>query len=260
MERRALIGYTGFVGGNFDTQADFTDKYNTSNINDIDGKEFDLVVSAATYAEMWKINQDPEGDLAQINGLIAHLKTIKAKRFVLVSTVGVYKNSVGATEDTPIELDGLPPYGVNRYHLEQFVRDHFPQALIIRLPGLFGPGLKKNVIFDLLHDNNVDKIHHAGSYQYYNLGNIWKDVQVALDHNLDLVNFSTEPLRTDEMAAYCFGIEDFKNEPEGVNPAKWDMRSKHDEIYGGHSGYLYTKQQVLDAIKAFVELEKAKLS
>lgn len=253
----ALIGYTGFVGSNLDAQGDFTDRYNTKNIDDIDGKEYDLVVSAATYAEMWKINQDPEGDLAQIDGLIAHLKTVRAKQFVLISTVGVYKNSIGATEDTPIELDGLPPYGVNRYHLEQFVQQQFPGALIVRLPGLFGKGLKKNVIFDLLHDNNVDRIHYAGSYQYYNLAHIWHDIQTALDHKLELVNFAAEPTRTDEVADYCFGIKGFHNEPEGFKPAVWDMHTKHADAYNKEGPYLYDKQEVLDDIKAFVEAERA---
>lgn len=255
--KTALIGFTGFVGGNIGAQHKFDDNYNTSNIQDIEGKEYDLVVSAATYAEMWKINQDPEGDLAQINGLIEHLKKVKAKKFVLISTVGVYKNPNGADEDTPIETEGLLPYGVNRWHLEQFVRDNF-DALIVRLPGLFGPGLKKNVIYDLLHNNMVEKIHHAGVYQYYNLGNIWKDINIALDNKLPLINLTTEPVRTDEVAAYCFGMEDFKQEPEGVTPAFWDMHSKHAELFGGKGDYLYSKQQTLQMIKEFVQSEATK--
>lgn len=247
----ALIGYTGFVGGNINAQATFDDVYNTSNINDIDGKEYDLVVSAATYAEMWKINQDPEGDLAQINGLIGHLKNVKAKKLVLISTVGVYKNPNSSDEDTPIELEGLTPYGTNRHHLEQFVSENF-DALIVRLPGLFGEGLKKNVIFDLLNNNMVEKIHSEGVYQYYNLGNIWKDIQVALDNELKLINFATEPVSTAEVAAYAFDKSDFKQEPEGVKPAFWDMHSKHAGLYGGTPPYLYDKQQVLNDIKTFV--------
>lgn len=251
----ALIGYTGFVGGNLDAQTDFTHKYNTSNINEIDGREFDLVVSAATYAEMWKINQDPEGDLAQINGLIEHLRTVKAGKFVLISTVGVYKSPNGADEDTALEADGLPPYGANRIVLEDFVRSNF-DSLIVRLPGLFGDGLKKNVIFDLLNNNMVEKIHSQGVYQYYNLGNIWQDIQTALDGGLELVNFATEPVRTDELAAYCFGLQDFDQKPEGVKPAFWDMHSKHAELYGGTVPYLYNRQQVLDDVKAFVARQR----
>lgn len=252
----ALIGYTGFVGGNLDSQYDFTDKYNTSNIDDLDGKSYDLVVSAANRAEMWRINQQPEADMAEIKAFIEHLKTVKAKKLVLISTVGVYKQTTGINEDTPIETDGLLPYGVNRYFLEQYCRDNF-DTLIVRLPGLFGPGLKKNVIFDLLHDNNVDRIHAQGSYQYYNLRNIWKDIQIALDNNVELINFATEPVATQEVAEYCFDL-DFTQEPEGVNPASWDMQTKHAALYGGTGNYLYDKQQVLDDIKAFVAEEKAK--
>ncbi|HSW98835.1 MAG TPA: NAD-dependent epimerase/dehydratase family protein [Candidatus Saccharimonadales bacterium] len=254
----ALIGYTGFVGSNLAAQHHFDDLYNSKNIADIEGKEYDLVVSAANRADMWRINQEGAADLAEINEFIGHIKKVQAKKFVLISTVGVYKSPNGADEDTPIDTDGLLPYGQNRYHLEEFVRGNFPEALIVRLPGLFGPGLKKNVIFDLLHNNMVDKIHSEGMYQYYNLANIWQDIQTALDNELPLVNLAAEPVRTADIAAYCFGLADFHQEPEGVKPAFWDMHSKHATLYGGSGTYLYTKQQGLDDIKAFVSAEKAK--
>lgn len=254
--RTALIGYTGFVGGNIAAQHTFDDVYNSKNIADIEGQEYDLVVSAANRAEMWRINQEPEKDLAEINEFIDHIKKVKIKKLVLISTIGVYKNPNGATEDTPIETDGLTPYGVNRYHLEQFCNENF-DTTIVRLPGLFGEGLKKNVIFDLLNDNNVDRIHKDGIYQYYNLGNIWKDIQVALDNDLPLVNLATPPVSTEEVARECFGIE-FTNEPADVTPAFWDMHSKYADIYGGEGEYLYTKAKELADIKAFVEkYEKA---
>jgi hypothetical protein len=47
----ALIGYTGFVGSNLDDSGQFDDKYNTSNIRDIDGKDYDLVVSADRWSD-----------------------------------------------------------------------------------------------------------------------------------------------------------------------------------------------------------------
>jgi nucleoside-diphosphate-sugar epimerase len=249
--RTALIGYTGFVGGNIYKQHQFDDVYNSRNIAEIEGKEYDLVVSAANKAEMWRINQEPEADRAEIEEYIQHIRNVKIKKFILISTVGVYKNPNGANEDTPIETENLTPYGVNRYHLEQFCQGNF-DTTIIRLPGLFGVGLKKNVIFDLLNDNNVERIHKDGVYQYYNLGNIWKDIQVALDNNLPLVNLATPPVSTEEVAQEVFGIE-FTNTPEDVNPAFWDMHSKYSDVYGGEGNYLYTKEQELADIKSFVE-------
>jgi nucleoside-diphosphate-sugar epimerase len=254
--RTALIGYTGFVGGNIEHQHLFDDLYNSKNIAEIEGKEYDLVVSAANRAEMWRINQEPEKDLAEINEYIEHIRKAKIGQLVLISTVGVYKSPNGADEDTSIDTDGLLPYGANRYYLEQFCRDNF-DTTIVRLPGLFGDGLKKNVIFDLLHDNNVDRIHKDGVYQYYNLDNIWKDIQTAMNNNLPLVNLAVPPVSTEEVAKYAFNM-DFTNQPEDVTPGYWDMHSKYSVVYGGEGNYLYTTQQELDDIKQFVEREQAK--
>ncbi len=253
--RTALIGYTGFVGGNINAQHAFDDVYNSRNIADIEGQEYDLVVSAANRAEMWRINQEPENDLAEIDKFIDHIKKAGIKKLVLISTVGVYKNPNGANEDTPIETDGLLPYGLNRHYLEQFCRDNF-DTTIVRLPGLFGDGLKKNVIFDLLHDNMVENIHADGTYQYYNLDNIWKDISIALENDLPLVNLATPPVATSEVARVAFDME-FTNRPGGVQPAYWDMHSKYAGIYGGEGDYLYSKEQELEDIRRFVERERA---
>ena len=252
--KTALIGYTGFVGGNIKSQHEFDDYYNSKNIADIEGQEYDLVVSAANRAEMWRINQEPEIDRAEIEDFISHIKKVKIKKLVLISTVGVYKNPNGANEDTPIETEGLLPYGVNRYYLEQFCRENF-DTTIVRLPGLFGDGLKKNVIYDLMNNNMVEKIHADGMYQYYNLANIWRDITIALENNLPLVNFATPPVSTREVAKVAFGME-FTNTPEGVTPAYWDMHSKYAEVYGGEGNYLYTKAEELAGIKEFVAKNK----
>lgn len=252
---KGIIGYTGFVGGNLVEQTEFAEKYNSQNISDVDGKEFDLLICAGARAEKWRINQEPEKDLAEIDGLIDHLRTVKATKFVLISTVDVYGSPVGVDEDTPIETEGLHAYGKNRYYLEQFCAENF-DTTIIRLPGLFGNGLKKNVIYDLLYNNNVDRIHHAGSFQYYNLDYIWRDIQVAIENDLGLINFASEPVRTDEIAKEAFGVE-FTNEPEGVAAGSYDMRSKHASLWGKQGSYLYTKAEELADIKSFVERQKA---
>ena len=252
--KSALIGYTGFVGANLARQGSFDDQYNSKNIQDIDGKSYDLVVSAGARAEKWRINQDPETDLADLQKLKDHLLAVKTRKLVLISTVDVYKNPIGVDEDTKIDTDGLQPYGLHRYQLEQFCQENF-DCLVVRLPGLFGQGLKKNVIYDFLHDNNIDKIHRGGMFQYYNLDNIWKDIQIALSNNLRLVNFAAEPVRTDAIAKAAFDM-DFINEPEGTTAGLYDMKSKHADLFGGKDGYLYDKDQTLADITAFVAAEK----
>ncbi len=43
----------------------------------------------------------------------------------------------------------------------------------------------------------------------------------------------------------------FCNELPGV-PARYDMRSKYDVLYDGADGYLYSREEMLDRVAAFV--------
>lgn len=151
-----LIGYTGFVGKNLDTQNTFDNKYNSSNINSIKNKEFELLVCSGVKAEKWFANQNPEEDLISINYLIDNLKSVKTKKFVLISTVDVYSKSFDVDEDFVIDSNINDTYGKNRFLFERFVINNFESVLIVRLPALFGKGLKKNLIFDLM--NRVPRV------------------------------------------------------------------------------------------------------
>lgn len=252
----ALFGYTGFVGGNLLASYPFDDLFNSANASDSANQEYDLVVFAAAKAEKWRINQDPEADLRHIEQLESLISGVRAQRFVLISTVDVYAAPVGVDETTPIDTKGLHAYGAHRYRLEEFVRAQHPNALIVRLPGLFGPGLKKNVVFDLLHDNNVDRIHEAGSFQYYNLRRLWSDLSIALEQGLQQVNLGSAPITTVDLARVAFGI-DLNSRPEGVRPGRYDMRTIHAGEFGGSGPYAYSRDQTLSEIAEFVRHEKA---
>lgn len=160
--KKAIIGYTGFVGSNLINQNKFDLFYNSSNISEIDGKELDLLVIAAPSAVKWKANQEPEQDLQMIDDLISHLKKVKAKKVIQISTVDIYKNPINVDENTEIETEGLHPYGKNRFYLEEFIRKQFTNHLVVRLPALFGEGLKKNFIYDLL--NPIPQLLNENKY------------------------------------------------------------------------------------------------
>ena len=80
-----------------------------------------------------------------------NIQNIHPKKLVLISTIDVFRTPIGVDETSPIETEGLHPYGANRYLLEQWVRNNYPDALIVRLPALFGKNLKKNFIYDYIH-------------------------------------------------------------------------------------------------------------
>jgi nucleoside-diphosphate-sugar epimerase len=250
---RALIGHTGFVGSNLLRQAPFDDLYNSANIGTIAGREFDLLVCSGARAEKWKAAQDPEADWKGISSLMQALENVKATKAILISTIDVYPSPKDVDESSPIDGENNHPYGKHRYRLEQFFRDRY-DALILRLPGLFGPGLKKNVIFDFLNNNNVSAVNSEGVFQFYDLGWLWPDITKAQAERLELINLSTEPVSVREIADECFGMK-FDNALP--NPARYDFRSRHFAHWGGRDGYLRTRATVMEAMRTFVKSEQA---
>lgn len=251
---KAVIGYTGFVGGNINSQGDFTHRFNSRNIHDIGKTEFDLVVCAAPSAVKWQANQFPAEDLDKIELLIKDLKKIKTNKYIHISTVDVYKNPRDVDETSVIETEGLHPYGAHRFMLEEFIRQNFTDHLIVRLPGLFGSGLKKNFIFDLQHHNALDFTHKDSEFQYYYLKNIWQDIKIALAAGLNLINFNSEPVSCHELAKECFKL-DFNNVT--ANPAvKYDVKTKYAGLFKGRNGYKATKKQIMAQIKDYLKENK----
>ena len=249
----ALIGYTGFVGSTLLKQFPFEGLYRSTNISDISGQKYDLVVGAGAPAQKWIANREPEADRQKIEGLIAHLKTIQCNTFVLISTVDVFKNPLGVTEETDIEVDSLHAYGTHRRLLEEFVEQHFSNHLIVRLPGLVGPGLRKNVIFDLLNNNNLHTIDSRGVFQFYPMINLWPDIQTALSAKLKVVHLTAEPISVAEVAASGFG-KPFNQILTGV-PATYDMCSVHAKVFDGNGLYQYSKRETIQAIRAYAQSE-----
>ena len=256
-ETAALIGYTGFVGGNLLAQHEFDALFNSRNIEEIAGRSFDLIVCAGAPAEKWKANADPAQDLANIERLAAAVTNASATRFVLLSTVDVFGSPLGVDEYSPVSTDKLHAYGRDRRLLEEKISSRF-DTTIVRLPGLYGPGLKKNVIFDFLHDNDVQKIDSRGVFQFYDTTRLWSDLEIALQSRLPLVHLPTEPVSVADVVRSAFGIE-FDN-PVSVSPARYDMRTRHATLFGGEGAYIETSARVLDGIAAYVARERAKAS
>lgn len=248
--KAALIGHTGFVGGNLLRERPFTGRYNSVNIDRMGG-HFDLIVCAGAPAAKWKANQDPAADRACLGRLMAALERVQTRRFVHISTVDVYGQPAGVDEDCP--PSGATAYGRHRLELEQFIRDRF-HALIVRLPALFGPGLKKNAIYDLMNNNQIEKIDTRSVFQFYNLRRLWHDIRVAAGARLSLIHLATEPIAMGEVARHVFRKEWINHLP-GIPPS-YDVRTKHAALFGGSGGYISDKLHVLAELTEFVWAQK----
>jgi nucleoside-diphosphate-sugar epimerase len=247
----ALIGHSGFVGSNLLAKRSYEHLYRSSDIDAIRGGIFDHVVCSGVQAMKWWANLHPEEDKAGIRRLLEPLQQTKASRFTLISTIDVYPVPRDVDEDTVIDRSGHHAYGLHRLELEDWVKKQFPEVLIVRLPGLFGPGIKKNVIYDLLHDNGLDKVHPDGVFQYYDLRRLADDIDRAWDQGIQLLNLSTGQLATAEIRDRFFPGKELGG--TGPAPASYDMRSKHAKTWGGDGGYLYSKERIIADLGDWLE-------
>ena len=251
----ALIGHTGFVGSNLDRQHDFGSRYNSKNIEDIAGSRFDLLVFSGAQAKKWWANANPEADRQGLERAIEALRDVQARQAVLISTIDVLpEDTPHADEGVACSADGMHAYGAHRLWLEQSFRQQFPGCLIVRLPGLFGPGLKKNVIFDLLTGNQLEKINPASSFQYYDLGRLWPDIATALEAGLELVHFFTEPVGTRAVIDGFFpGVAVGS---DAAPAAAYDYRTRHGALFGGGPRYIESAASVLERMGAFIDVAR----
>jgi len=253
----ALIGFSGFVGKTLAKQAEFSFLYRSSNIHEIKEKTFDKVFCAGASAKKWLANRDPESDLNNINKLVDCLQTIKCRNFILISTVDVFKTPWKVDEETPVDEDGLHAYGRHRRLLEKFVQAQFDQHLIVRLPGLVGPGLQKNIIFDLLNNNNISAIESRNIFQFYPMVNLWDDIQTALQAHLRLVHLTSVPISVADVAMHGFGMQ--FSQQLGNPLLSYDMRTRHAKIFGVEGSYQYSMREVVQAIRSYAQSEPVSL-
>lgn len=245
----ALVGYSGFVGTNLQRARRFGALFNSTNIEQARDRRFDLMVCAGASSLKWFANAHPEEDRAQIERLMQTLARVQAQKVILISTIEVYPDKAGVDERTPIDEGRLEPYGRHRRELERFVQGQFERSLVVRLPGVFGPGLKKNVIYDLLHGNYSYASASTSQLQFYDVRRLWSDLQVACAHRLPIVNIATEPIALRDIAALCATGDAVRY---GSGEVRHDMRTNYAAAWSHIGPYLYSRQEVLADLTSFV--------
>ena len=247
--RRALVGWTGFVGGALLPRVRPVARFRSTDIEELAAADVDEIVCAGAPAEKWRANADPDQDWANISRLINALDGSGARSCVLVSTVDVYADSRGADEDTVADSAQEQAYGRHRALLEEFVTGRFEETLIVRLPGMFGPGLKKNLVFDLINQPEARFAHSASTFQFYDVRDLWGHALLARDAGLRVVNLATEPVTAAQVAEQSFGVEySCEDRPQ----VAYDLRTTHAFPLAGREGpYLRSADEVLAGIRAW---------
>jgi nucleoside-diphosphate-sugar epimerase len=235
---KALIGHTGFVGSNLSEQAQFDRYYNSKNIEEISGQQFELIVCAGVSSVKWKANKQPKEDFAQIQRLISNLEKTKFKKLILISTIAVYDNPADNA------------YGQNRLYLETYLKNHFDDVSIIRLPSLFGNGLRKNAIYDLLNKEESYLPHQDSTFQYYCLDFLWQDIIIMQNAKIKTLNIATEPILFRDILK-LFKSDYLCTEPEKI--VHENMLTTHSIHWGRTGPYMYGRGEITKKLQRFIE-------
>jgi hypothetical protein len=239
-----LLGHRGFVGGNLARHYPDCIGAGRNEIRELHGQSFRHVYCAAPQAKKWWANQHPEQDKAEVAQLIESCRQLHvAGIFYLFGTVDVYDPPLSVDERDSPSLSAHP-YGANRTWMEHELRDCFgAQLRILRLPALVGRGLKKNIIYDLINDNNIDKINPNSYFQWFNLSRLPEVIHLATElGDSACLNVVSEPLHTPQILTRWFPESSTKVNWQAA-PLKYDVRT----CYGKDGdAYLYGVDEVLE--------------
>ena len=250
-----IIGNRGFVGGNLSRQFPQATGVGRKEIGELAGHTFGDIYCAAPQAKKWWANQNPEQDRLEVDTLIEACSRLACTgSFILFSTVDVYDPPVGVDEQCQ-PAEESHPYGRHRFMLEQTILKLFgSRARIIRLPALVGDGLKKNIIYDLLNNNNVEQINPNSAFQWFNLYHLPSIIDRAKSlGDWQILNVASEPLATASILDTWFS--DVKERLNwDTTPIGYDVRTVH-----GSAGtpYLYSAKDALQLhLQPYIEAQR----
>jgi len=247
--KTVLIGDTGLIGQNLLHQTKFDAMFNSKNINqfvNLDSEVLDIYLSCLP-ATKWQINNNIIDDINNINSIINVLKTKRYNNVVLFSTIDVYTDSPLGVDENYNPIFKTLHYGSNRLLFEKMIQSviDYNRLYVIRLPALFGNFLKKNIIFDLLNNNCVEKININTSYQWYDLNDLYYDVQnIVSSYSGGIFNLFPEPISTSSILKTFF--------PDETRCMSGKLVEYNWKTFHTSSGYTMKREHVTEKIAKFI--------
>lgn len=188
-----IIGGNGLTGSAIVRRCQIADlEYRVlqrDNYKEFLGKRCDILVYANGNALKWKANQNPFFDFhASLATVAQYIHEIKYDTYVQLSTVDVYSDKTtleGTAEDSPIQAESLDTYGFHKFLAEEYVRKFTgKKSLILRLPGLVGPGLQKNPVFDYIHPDKKVMISRQSRLNFIHTDSVAQILFTLIDKSM----------------------------------------------------------------------------
>jgi nucleoside-diphosphate-sugar epimerase len=170
-----IIGHNGFVGQTVYNY--LADKHNLCGINSktevssISSREFDVVINCAGNAKKYIANKDPSLDFTMNTNVFSKILMLKMNHLIHISSIEASK----------------PPdnnYTISKLIIEKCSKLYFPKCTILRLGGLVGPNLKKNVVFDIANNKDLFVTENS-TYNYISTEKVAKIIEKIIHLKID---------------------------------------------------------------------------
>jgi nucleoside-diphosphate-sugar epimerase len=251
-ERYAILGQNGFIGSHLHKRLGvLATGYTRNNSHELALSDADTLIVAAAPAAKWFANENSDNDLVNIHKILETIKLFPGDRCILISTIDVFPQGTIFDEDSQLPDWNSEAYGRNRAFLEKETRRLFPEALIVRLPGMFGPGLKKNLIFDLLNNNGNPTAHPESTFQFYDVRDLVGHIMTASELRIPTINLATQPFSVRQLFSDIFNqVFITKSSDLQVN---YKMKTKHSyKLAGRQSDFLKSDLEIVAALKTWI--------
>lgn len=249
MNKKILIGHSGLIGHTLKKKIVFDYEYNSENIDRYTPENgCDLYLSCLPSSK-WLINKNTRKDIENIISIVNIIADFNYNNVYLISTIDVYnKTPLESNEDVePIFTEFS--YGSNRYLFEKMIKQHvnYQNLKIFRLPALFSEDIKKNILYDLIYNNNVHLINKNSYYQWYNLNDLVDDIDFYSKKypNELIFNLYNEPLNSEEIINLF--PQHINNVIHSENKILYNYKTKFST-----NGYIKSKDEILSEIKQLI--------
>ena len=212
-----IIGGSGFVGSNFIRANPTVELISREALYGAKTAiECDRLIIAAPSAEKWKANMDPSSDWENITELTESVcSRFQPREILLFSTIDVYGSASNCDEQSQTRPDN--PYGQHRSWLEKRLCDRFRNITVVRLPGLFGNGLKKNALYDITHNRVelISRLNPRSTFQWVPIDWAIKKSLEFMREGVEVVNLVSEPVPVEDLV---FAEQSWKSHLSTANP------------------------------------------
>jgi len=243
------MGGSGLIGTTLQEQTNFDFVFSSKDVHKIDSVDLNgsNIWLSCLPATKWKVNENIKEDIYNMQYIIKLLSKAKFNNVILFSTIDVYSDSpLESNENYDPNISSFN-YGANRRLFELLVLQMltYKNVKIFRLPALFGKHIKKNVLYDLLNYNQVEKIAAKSFYQWYDLNDLYEDVKSRLSTHPKIYNLFPEPVPTSNI------IELFPEHKSIVDNYTHGATYNY-KTYFTNTQYLYSREESLAKISKFV--------